>query len=96
MKPTSSMWAVKLDPVNMRAVYLPERFAHGYQALQDDTVANYDMGAVYTPSAEGGLPHDDPRLGISWPAPKSYPSGTAGAAFSLIQWMALANAAQSR
>jgi len=61
--------AVKLDAENMRALYVPERFAHGYQALQDNTVASYEMGAFYTPGAEGGLPYDDPRLGIGWPLP---------------------------
>jgi dTDP-4-dehydrorhamnose 3,5-epimerase len=61
--------AVELDAENMRALYVPERFAHGYQTLRDDTVANYELGVVYTPSAEGGLPHDDPRLGLTWPLP---------------------------
>jgi dTDP-4-dehydrorhamnose 3,5-epimerase len=61
--------AVELDAENMRALYVPKRFAHGYQTLQDETVANYELGAVYTPSAEGGLPHDDPRLGLDWPLP---------------------------
>ena len=61
--------AVELDAESMRALYVPERFAHGYQTLRDDTVASYDLGEVYTSSAEGGLPHDDPRLGITWPLP---------------------------
>jgi dTDP-4-dehydrorhamnose 3,5-epimerase len=61
--------AVELDAENMRALYVPERFAHGYQTLQDDIVANYDLGEVYTPSAEGGLLHDDPGLGLTWPLP---------------------------
>ena len=61
--------AVELDAQSMRALYVPERFAHGYQTLQDDTVATYELGQVYTPSTEGGLPHDDPRLGLSWPLP---------------------------
>lgn len=61
--------AVELDAKTMRALYVPERFAHGYQVLHDDTVANYDLGQVYTPSAESGLPHDDPRLGLTWPLP---------------------------
>jgi dTDP-4-dehydrorhamnose 3,5-epimerase len=61
--------AVELDAEAMRALYVPERFAHGYQVLQDDTVANYELGEVYTPSAEGGLRHDDPRLGLTWPLP---------------------------
>jgi dTDP-4-dehydrorhamnose 3,5-epimerase len=63
--------AVELDAESMRALYVPERFAHGYQVLRDDTVANYELGAVYTPSAEGGLRHDDPRLGLRWPLPVS-------------------------
>ena len=61
--------AVELDAESMRALYVPERFAHGYQTLRDDTVASYELGQVYTPSAEGGLPHDDPRLGLDWPLP---------------------------
>ena len=61
--------AVELDAETMRALYVPERFAHGYQTLRDDTVASYELGQVYTPSAEGGLPYDDPRLGLNWPLP---------------------------
>lgn len=61
--------AVELDGDSMRALYVPERFAHGYQTLKDDTVAHYELGAFYTPSAEGGLPHDDPGLGLTWPLP---------------------------
>jgi dTDP-4-dehydrorhamnose 3,5-epimerase len=61
--------AVELDARSMRALYVPERFAHGYQTLQDDTVATYELGEVYTRSAEGGLPHDDPKLGVIWPLP---------------------------
>jgi len=61
--------AVELDAVNMRALYVPERFAHGYQVLEDHTNASYEMGACYTPGAEGGLLHDDERLGLPWPLP---------------------------
>jgi dTDP-4-dehydrorhamnose 3,5-epimerase len=61
--------AVKLEAESMRALYVPERFAHGYQTLLDDTVVSYDLGEIYTPSAEGGLMYDDPRLGLEWPLP---------------------------
>ena len=61
--------AIELDARAMRTLYVPERFAHGYQTLQDDTVVSYDFGFAYTPSAEGGLPHDDPDLGLNWPLP---------------------------
>lgn len=59
--------AVELTAGNHRALYVPERFAHGYQVLEDDTEVTYQVGAFYTPEAEGGLQYDDPRLGIAWP-----------------------------
>jgi dTDP-4-dehydrorhamnose 3,5-epimerase len=61
--------AVELDADTMRALYVPERFAHGYQVLVDQSDASYEMSAPYMPGAEGGLPHDDPRLDLPWPLP---------------------------
>ena len=54
----------------MRALYVPEaicpripdaagRFRRQLRAAR----------AFYTPSAEGGLAYDDPRLGLDWPLP---------------------------
>ena len=56
--------AVELDAESMRALYVPERFAHGYQTLQDNTDTSYQAGEYYTPTAEGGLLYDDARLGL--------------------------------
>lgn len=61
--------AVELSEDNYRALYVPERFAHGYQVLRDGTETNYQVGEFYTPGCEGGLRHDDPRLGLQWPLP---------------------------
>jgi len=61
--------AVELDEDNHRALYVPERFAHGYQVLADKTETSYQVGEFYTPECEGGLLHDDPRLGLRWPLP---------------------------
>jgi dTDP-4-dehydrorhamnose 3,5-epimerase len=61
--------AVELTADNRRALYVPERFAHGYQVLEDATEAAYQVGEFYTPSAEGGLPFNDVRLRIEWPLP---------------------------
>jgi dTDP-4-dehydrorhamnose 3,5-epimerase len=55
----------------MTALYVPERFAHGYQALRDNTDTSYQVGEFYTPNAESGLCHDDPGLGLKWPLPVS-------------------------
>lgn len=63
--------SVELSEDNFRALYVPERFAHGYQALRDNTETSYQVGEFYTPEAEGGLLHDDPRLGLKWPLPIS-------------------------
>ena len=63
--------AVRLDEENSRSLYVPERFAHGYQTLADGTETSYYVGEFYTPDAEGGLPADDPRLGLNWPLPVS-------------------------
>ena len=59
--------AVELTASNGRSLYVPERFAHGYQVLEDDTETTYQVGEFYTPSAEGGLSPFDPSLGLSWP-----------------------------
>ena len=39
---------------------MPERFAHGYQALRDKTETSYQVGEFYTPGSEGGLLYNDP------------------------------------
>lgn len=61
--------AVELTEDNRRALYVPERFAHGYQTLCDKTETSYQMGEFHTPGSEGGLLYNDPRLGLSWPLP---------------------------
>ena len=63
--------SVELNEDNMTALYVPERFAHGYQALRDNTDMSYQAGEFYTPNADSGLPYDDPRLGLKWPLPVS-------------------------
>lgn len=61
--------AVELTADNHRALYVPERFAHGYQVLRDSTETSYQVGEFYTPGLEGGLRYDDPGLRLQWPLP---------------------------
>jgi dTDP-4-dehydrorhamnose 3,5-epimerase len=61
--------AVELTAEDGRALYLPERFAHGYQTLVDGTEMLYFTSAPYAPAGEGGLCPLDPSLGIAWPLP---------------------------
>ena len=73
LRPESSTYlqhvSVELSEDNCRALYVPERFAHGYQVLRDNTETSYLVGEFYTPGSEGGLLYDDPRLALSWPLP---------------------------
>ena len=59
--------AVELTEDNFRALYVPERFGHGYQVLRDNTETSYQVSEFYTPDTEGGLMYNDPRLGLTWP-----------------------------
>ncbi|MBX6325345.1 MAG: dTDP-4-dehydrorhamnose 3,5-epimerase [Chthoniobacterales bacterium] len=61
--------AVELSDENRRALYVPERFAHGYQVLRDGTETSYQVGEFYAPEHESGLMYNDPRLGLRWPLP---------------------------
>jgi dTDP-4-dehydrorhamnose 3,5-epimerase len=61
--------AVELTAENHRSLYVPERFAHGYQVLEDRTETSYQVGEFYAPGMEGGLYYADPRLGLEWPLP---------------------------
>ena len=63
--------AVELSEDNQRALFVPERFGHGYQALRDNTETSYQVGEFYAPGAECGLLFNDPRLGLQWPLPVS-------------------------
>jgi dTDP-4-dehydrorhamnose 3,5-epimerase len=75
LRPESSTYlhhiSVELNEDNGRALYVPERFAHGYQVLRDKTETSYQVGEFYTPGVESGLLYNDPRLGLKWPLPVS-------------------------
>ena len=61
--------AVELTADDHRALYVPERFAHGYQVLEDGTETSYQVGEFYAPGLEGGLMYNDPRIRLKWPLP---------------------------
>lgn len=73
MRPDSPTYmehiGVELTADNRRALYVPEMFAHGYQALTDGAEVVYQVGEFYTPGYERGLRYNDPAFGIAWPMP---------------------------
>jgi len=68
--PTFLKWdAVELTAENHRMIYVPEGFAHGFQALSDDAEIVYFVTAFYAPKNEDGLRFDDADLHIDWQLP---------------------------
>ena len=68
--PTYLQWhGVELDEHGERELFIPEGFAHGFQALTDDARLVYMVTAPWTPQAECGVRFDDPAVGIDWPLP---------------------------
>lgn len=60
-------YAVVLSAANLKSLYVPPGFAHGFQTLTDDAEVSYAMTDFYAPELAGGIRWDDPSLGISWP-----------------------------
>jgi dTDP-4-dehydrorhamnose 3,5-epimerase len=58
-----------LSAENMRMLYIPKGFAHGFQTLEEDTQMLYIHSEVYAPENEGALNILDPQLAIEWPLP---------------------------
>ena len=52
---------------NRKAMYIPTGFAHGFQTLEDDTEALYQISEFYSPEHSRGVRWDDPAFGIAWP-----------------------------
>ncbi len=44
-----------LDSKKRNMAYIPSGFAHGYEALEDNTVVIYKLSSPYMPAMEGGI-----------------------------------------
>jgi dTDP-4-dehydrorhamnose 3,5-epimerase len=65
---TFGRWVgVELTADNRRQLWLPEGFAHGFVALEDDTHFLYKTTDVYDKDCEGSIAWNDPEIGIEWP-----------------------------
>ena len=60
-------FGIELNSRNRRMLYVPEGFAHGYQALDDDSEVFYMVSQFYCPDFERGIRWNDPLFQITWP-----------------------------
>jgi len=67
--------AVALSAQNRHALYIPAGFAHGFQALHDDTEVLYMIDRPFVAEAAGGLRWNDPAIRVAWPEPVTVISG---------------------
>lgn len=58
--------SVELNAQLCNVLYVPIGFAHGFVALEDDTLFLYKCSNYYHPGSEGGLRWNDPTLRINW------------------------------
>lgn len=56
-----------LSANNMKMLYVPEGFAHGFQSLENNIEINYYTTEFYSPQDEGIVRYDDSKIGIEWP-----------------------------
>lgn len=66
--PTYGQWeAFALSEQNMRILYCPIGFAHGFCTLSDQADVIYKQSNYYSGETERGIKYDDPDVAISWP-----------------------------
>ena len=64
---TYGKWeSVVLTEDNKLQFWIPEGFAHGFVALEDNTIFNYKCTNVYNKESEGSILWNDPDININW------------------------------
>jgi dTDP-4-dehydrorhamnose 3,5-epimerase len=58
----------ELSEENHHQLWIPAGFAHGFMALEDDTVFTYLVTGLYHPESERSVLWNDPAIGIAWPS----------------------------
>jgi dTDP-4-dehydrorhamnose 3,5-epimerase len=65
---TFKKWfAVELTQSNLKMLYVPEGFAHGFQTLEDETEVLYQISEAYRPDYARGIRWNDAAFGFRWP-----------------------------
>lgn len=66
--PTFGKWVGQtISAANKKMLWIPEGFAHGFLALEDQTEFLYKTTDYYAKEVEMAIRWDDPNLAIHWP-----------------------------
>ena len=58
-----------LSAENKKQFLIPAGFAHGFLVLSKRAEFCYKVTDFFHPDDEGGIPWDDPKIGVEWPIP---------------------------
>ncbi len=73
--PTFGRWeAFELNDENLRQLFCPVGFAHGFAVTSESADVLYKCDAYYDESIERGIKYDDPDIAIEWPDVELTPS----------------------
>lgn len=65
---TFGEWEVfELDDENLRILYVPPGFGHGFCVLSEQADVVYQQSAYYSAERESGFSPEDPEVSIDWP-----------------------------
>ena len=68
---TYGRWvAAELSSDNLRMLYIPVGFAHGFCVLSEEADVLYKVSEEYSPELERGVLWSDRAMGIEWPIPE--------------------------
>ena len=57
--------SIRLDATESKAIYIPKGIAHGFLALQNETILNYKVSRVYKKEADQGILWNS--INFKWP-----------------------------
>jgi dTDP-4-dehydrorhamnose 3,5-epimerase len=66
--PTFGQWVgVTLTGENLKQLFIPQGFLHGFCVLSETAILNYKCSDVFDPTDPFAVRWDDPELAIAWP-----------------------------
>jgi dTDP-4-dehydrorhamnose 3,5-epimerase len=77
-----------LSDQNMRILYCPIGFAHGFCVVSEEADVLYKQSNYYASATERGIKYDDPDVAISWPTGLELVPSTRDAAAPLLREVA--------
>lgn len=60
-------YGIILSAENKKEIYIPSGFAHGFLALEDNTIFSAKVTEYFYPNFSDGILWNDPDLNIKWP-----------------------------